>query len=171
MEPIVFRGELRKPIRGNQSVTLVFYPHGSLALARDKVEQEWKIYGGDSRLLDAFLSRWESEDVVPLFVSEGTWKQKVSAIRNSYYLSTVFREVLTSDQTTLVIYGWGFGEQDLHILDQIKRSGIKHVAVSVYEKSQSACNHAAQVIAQKLGADVEVEFFDSASEGCWIQAA
>lgn len=86
----------------------------------------------------------------------------MSAIRNSYYLSTVFREVLTSDQTTLVIYGWGFGEQDLHILDQIKRSGIKHVAVSVYEKSQSACNHAAQVIAQKLGADVEVEFFDSA---------
>jgi len=160
--------ELREPIRGDQSVTLVFYPHGILTLSRDKAEEERKIHGGDARLLDAILSRWESEEVVPLFVSEGTWKQKVSAIRNSYYLSTVYREVLTSDHPTLTIYGWGLGEQDVHILDRMKGAGIKSVAISVYQNRQADCNHALEVIADKLGADVEVEFFGSGSEGCWI---
>ena len=162
--------DLRKPIRGAESVTLVFYPHGSLVLSRDNVEQERKIHGGETRLLDAILARWETEEVVPLFVSEGTWKQKVSAIRNSYYLSTVYREVLTSEHPTLTVYGWGLAEQDMHILDRMSGSGIKSVAVSVYQNRQADCNHAAQVIADKLGADVEVEFFDSRSEGCWIQA-
>jgi hypothetical protein len=160
--------ELRTPIRGNQSVTLVFYPHGNLALARDKSEQESKIFGGDGRLLDAILARWESEDFVPLFVSEGTWHQKVSAIRTSYYLSTVYREVLTSDQSTLVIYGWALGDHDVHILNQIKRAKVERVAISVYEHSQSFCNHAEYLVREKLGAGVEVEFFDSASDGCWI---
>jgi len=162
--------ELRKPIRGADAVTLVFYPHGSLVLSRDKLEQERKVHGGETRLLDAILARWESEDVVPLFVSEGTWQQKVSAIRNSYYLSTVYREVLTSEHPTLTIYGWGLGEQDVHILDRMKGSGIERVAISVYQNRQADCSHAAQVIAEKLGRDVEVEFFDSGSHGCWMHA-
>lgn len=162
--------EFRTPIRGADAVTLVFYPHGSLVLGRDKVEQERKIRGGESRLLDAILSRWETEEVVPLFVSEGTWKQKVSAIRSSYYLSTVYREVLASEQPTVTIYGWGMGEQDMHILDRMKGAGIKSVAVSVYQNRQGDCNHAAHVIAEKLGKNVEVEFFDSGSHGCWIHS-
>lgn len=160
--------ELRTPIRGADAVTLVFYPHGSLVLSRDKVEQERKIRGGDTRLLDAILSQWETEEVVPLFVSEGTWQQKVSAIRSSYYCSTVYREVLASEHRTLTIFGWGLGEQDMHILDRMKGAGVASVAVSVYQKRQADCNHAAHVIAEKLGGGVEVEFFDSGSRDCWI---
>lgn len=163
--------DLRTPIRGDDAVTLVFYPHGSLVLSRDKVETERKIHGGDARLLDTILTQWESAEVVPLFVSEGTWQQKVSAIRSSYYLSTVYREVLASEHPTLTIFGWGLGEQDMHILDRMKGAGVKSVAVSVYQNRQADCNDAAHVIAERLGRDVEVEFFDSGSQDCWINTA
>ena len=121
--------DLRTPIRGDDAVMLVFYPHGSLAFSRDKVEQERKIHGGDARLLATILAEWETAEVVPLFVSEGTWQQKVSAIRSSYYLSTVYREVVASEHPTLTIFGWGLGAQDMHILERMRGAGVTSVAV------------------------------------------
>lgn len=160
--------ELSEPIGDQTSVSLVFYPHGSLVLKRNKVEEERKIHGGDARLLDAILDRWQDEKAVPLFVSEGTKEQKVRSIRSSYYLSTVYREVLASGHPTLALYGWGLGEQDIHILERMKGSGIRSVAVSVYQNREADCTRAAQIIADTLGAGVEVEFFDSSSPACWI---
>lgn len=92
----------RAPYR-ERTNTLVFYPHGSLALCRTVVEQEFKIHNAGEGLLEAILAEWRSERVVPLFVSEGTMLQKVSSIQNSYYLSTVYREVLTPRVTILVV--------------------------------------------------------------------
>jgi hypothetical protein len=106
-----------------------------------------------------------------LFVSEGTWPQKVASIQNSYYLSTVYREVLKSQRDTLVVYGWGFAEQDIHLLQRMKDTGINRVAVSVFRGDQAYCNRVFQTIRDELGAHVEVEFFDSESPGCWIHPA
>ncbi|ELL7787628.1 DUF4917 family protein [Cronobacter sakazakii] len=147
--------------------TLVFYPHGSLALCRNVVEQEFKIHNAGEGLLEAILEQWCSEQVVPLFVSEGTMQQKVSSIQNSYYLSTVYREVLTSQRSTLTLLGWGLGEHDRHILKRMRGTGIQRVAVSVYRGNQVYCNYAYQVIQDDLG-PIPVDFFDSESPGCWI---
>ena len=157
----------RQPIRGDRSTSLVFYPHGSLVLCRNLVEQERKIHNLQGGLLEAVLQRWQDGEVVPLFVSEGTWPQKVASIQNSYYLSTVYREVLKSQRDTLVVYGWGFAEQDIHLLQRMKDTGINRVAVSVFGRDQAYCNRAFQMIHDILGAHVEVEFFDSESPGCW----
>lgn len=147
--------------------TLVFYPHGSLALCRNVVEQESKIHSAGAGLLDAILQEWCSERVVPLFVSEGTMQQKMSSIQNSYYLSTVYREVLASTRVTLTLYGWGLGEHDRHLLKRMQGTGIQRVAVSVFRDDQAYCNYAYQVIQNDLG-PVLVDFFDSESPGCWI---
>lgn len=144
--------------------TLVFYPHGSLALCRNAVEQELKIHNAGAGLLEEILNVWRSEQYVPLFVSEGTMQQKVSSIQNSYYLSTVYREVLTSQRLTLTIYGWGLGEHDRYLLKRMRGSGIQRVAVSVFRGDQGYCNYAYQVIQDDLGA-VHVDFFDSGSLG------
>jgi hypothetical protein len=151
--------------------TLVFYPHGSLALCRDAVEQEFKIHNSNSEagLLEAILQEWCRERVVPLFVSEGTMQQKVSSIQNSYYLSTVYREVLTSQRDTLTLYGWGLGEHDRHLLKRMRGTGIQRVAVSVFRGDQGYCNYAYQVVQDDLG-PVPVDFFDSESSGCWIHS-
>ena len=157
---------------GNQSSTLVFYPHGNLILVRDMVEAESKIAVGSGDLLNSVLNTWLSENYVPLFVSEGTSEQKVKTIRNSNYLSTVYREVLPTLPSKLVIYGWGFGEHDLHILRQIKLANVKTVAISLYMRSsmdvpQDFIINAYKVVREELGPEVEVIFFDSKSPGCW----
>ncbi|ENT27999.1 hypothetical protein C037_02106 [Brucella suis 63/198] len=158
----------RQPIRGERSTSLVFYPHGSLVLCRNLVEQERKIHNLQDGLLEAVLQCWQDGQVVPLFVSEGTWSQKITSIQNSYYLSTVYREVLKSQRDTLVVYGWGFAEQDIHLLQRMNGTGINRVAVSVFRGDQAYCNRVFQIIHDVLGAHVEVEFFNSESPGCWI---
>ncbi|MBV6690055.1 DUF4917 family protein [Xanthomonas euvesicatoria pv. physalidis] len=157
---------LRTPIGQQRSTTLLFYPHGNLALCRDRVEQEFKMYRNDADLLQSILTYWRSEQVVPLFVSEGISEKKVTAIKNSYYLSTVYREVLACQRETLVIYGWGLGEQDIHLLRRMRDTGIRRVAVSVYGGDHNYCNRVFPIIQDALGA-VRVEFFDSQSVGCW----
>jgi len=159
----------RMPIYGERSTTLVVYPHGNLALSRNRGEQEIKLHAQNSEgLLQTILSEWRSEQCVPLFVSEGTWSQKIESIKNSYYLSTVYREVLKEQRETLVVYGWGFSEQDLHILQRIRGTGINRIAVSVFREDQAYCNRVSQIVWDNLGPYITIEFFDSESPGCWI---
>jgi hypothetical protein len=152
-----------------QANTLVFYPHGSLALSRDAKGQECKIHGRKEGglLLDVILYSWEDKNLIPLFVSEGTSQQKITSIHNSHYLSTVYHEVLASKQTTLTIFGWSIGEHDQHLLKQMSKAGIRRVAVSVFRKDQDYCNHAFRTIQSYLGV-VDIDFFDSESPGCWV---
>lgn len=158
---------LREPIYGNISTTLAFYPHGSLVLCRNNVESEFKAIGNGSGLLEAILEAWKSEQVVPLFVSEGTSEQKINSIRSSSYLNTVYREVLTTLEPSLVIYGWGLLEQDIYILERIALSQVKSVAVSVYGNDQAYCNRVSNTIQQILGSQVQIHFFHSDSSGVW----
>ncbi|ENM5919933.1 DUF4917 family protein [Vibrio mimicus] len=156
----------------DKRTTLVFYPHGNLSLARDVVEQEVKLntkIGSD--LLKTILTKWESGKYIPLFVSEGMSKQKINAIQNSYYLNTIYREVFPSLQGSLVIYGWGLGEHDIHIVERLKKSKVKRVAVSVFGNDQGYCRRVYEILHEALGEDLKVEFFKSSSKGCWNNAA
>lgn len=154
--------------------TLVFYPHGSLALCRNSIEQEFKIHAAGGSLLEAILDEWKTERVVPLFVSEGVAAQKVTSIQSSYYLSTVYREVLASERRAMTLFGWGIGEHDRHLLRRMRGTGIERVAISVYGDDQGYCNHAYQAIQDDLTlgrntAPILVDFFDCQSPGCWIR--
>ena len=87
---------LRRPYGHAAGATLVFYPHGSLSVARDYIGEETKIAVAAGDLLATITHRWSSGRYVPVFVSEGTSKQKVAAIRRSQYLTNVYEEVLPS---------------------------------------------------------------------------
>lgn len=156
----------------DRDITLVFYPHGSLVLARNILEQETKLeaYAGND-LLRSILNYWQSDNYIPLFVSEGTSSQKISAIQNSHYLNTVYREVIPQIGDNLTIFGWGFGEHDIHILRRIKNSRVRRVAVSVYNNDQTYCTRVTQMIYDNVGYNIEVVFFDCESNGCWNQPA
>ena len=158
----------QEPIGQQKKCTLVFYPHGNLVLARDKIENERKISANGQGLLEQILAKWENGSYVPLFVSEGTSKQKLKSIQSSYYLNTVYREVLTNLPDNLVIFGWGLGEHDLHILNRIAKSGIQRVAVSVFNNDQAYCTRVKQIISDAFGDDCQLVFFDCESEDCWI---
>lgn len=155
----------------DRAITLVFYPHGSLIFCRNAVERESKVNAQGVGLLGSILDLWQHEQVIPLFVSEGTAFQKISAIQNSYYLSTVYREVFPTPKTDLTIYGWGLGEHDIHLLRKMTNTGIQRVAISVYGNDQAYCNRSYQIVRDTLGPHIHVDFFDCDSHGCWNHGA
>ena len=166
--PATFRDDwesLREPF-GAERATLVFYPHGNLILTRTPEGSEVKLAGGDERLLDVILQRWEGRGAIPLFVCEGTAEHKKSAIESSSYLQRVYREVMPSLEESLVIYGWNLSIQDQHILNQLQRSNVSRVAVSVRNNDAAYVQRVEETL-RGIGIR-EIYFFDSASEGCWI---
>src|ERR1044071_4899904 len=72
-----------------------------------------------SRLLDRVIAQWETGQWSPLFVSEGTNEQKLTAIRRSHYLNTVYAEVLPALGQNIVVYGWSMSAHDQHLVDAI----------------------------------------------------
>ena len=165
---------LRRPYGHAAGATLVFYPHGSLSVARDYIGDETKIAastGATGDLLEAITRKWSSGHYVPVFVSEGTSKEKVAAIRRSHYLTNVYKEVLPTLGENLAVYGWSFDERDQHLLAAIATSPPKRMAVSVFtgqsEPDQQAFCHQVLKAVGQFFPETVVTFFDSKSPGCW----
>lgn len=163
---------LRKPYNTDDA-TLVFYPHGSLLVARDYLGQEKKIVDRNDDLLKTITEQWSSEKYVPVFVSEGTGEEKLASIYRSHYLTNVYEQVLPKLGENLVVYGWNFGDRDKHVLDAIFKSKKqpKQMAVSVFtgqseEDQQAFCNRVLQAVPSHLSTK-DVIFFDAQSPGCW----
>lgn len=162
--------EPQPPAKG---VTLVFYPHGSLFLVTDIDGNEKKLSRyEDEFLLETILAKWREKDYIPLFVSEGNTIAKLHAIRRSNYLKTVYDSVLRRITGSLVIYGWSASEQDEHIFDGIDHRYITDIAVSVHTENpdwESYCDRIENRIALTHNLrNVNLYFFDSKCEGCWI---
>ena len=168
---------LKKPYTGNNSATLVFYPHGNLILHRTK-SREGKIQGHKASytsILETIADFWEKNNSLPLFVSEGTYQEKLEVISSSNYLSYVIHEELPNGGDSLVIYGWGIGKQDTHILEQIARGTYQQIAVSVYKgnKEDEQINREVEEIVQRIISTAKnidednIKFFDAQSAGCW----
>ena len=164
-------GYLRRPLPPATGATLVFYPHGSLSVARDYIGDETKIAVAAGDLLETITHRWSSGHYVPVFVSEGTSKEKVASIRRSHYLTNVYEEVLPELGENLVVYGWSFDERDQHVLNAISANPPKRMAVSVFtgqpDGDQQAFCHQVLKAAGRSLPDTVLTFFDSRSPGCW----
>lgn len=164
--------DLRNPIRKEKEVTLSLYQHGNLFIFRDAKNTETKVQRGDFEgLLEVITSQWE-DNKIPLFVAEGTGTKKLESIKSSSYLSTIFYEVLPdliTQKANLVIYGWSLGKQESHLVKQIfknKQSG--KVAISIFQNNQEECHRIYRLIKnEKVAPNIEIEFFDSQSSGCW----
>ena len=164
--------DLRNPIRKEKEVTLSLYQHGNLSIFRDAKNTETKVQRGDFEdLLEVITSQWE-DNKIPLFVAEGTGTKKLESIKSSSYLSTIFYEVLPdliTQKANLVIYGWSLGKQESHLVKQIfknKQSG--KVAISIFQNNQEECHRIYRLIKnEKVAPNIEIEFFDSQSSGCW----
>ncbi len=164
----------RHPAKG---ATMVFYPHGSLFLATDFSGDAVKLSRSDEDcLLETISSKWGQgdriKDYMPLFISEGDPKEKLSRIMRSNYLDTVYDSELSRLDESLVIYGWSFDKRDRHIMDALAQGSLKEIAISVHKGStdrQSWCDEVEQKIRKKSGlSQCEIYFFDAESNGCWI---
>lgn len=166
--------DLRRPYGGAKGATLVFFAHGSLILATGPNGIESKVVVGASSpsLSSAIGAQWALAGARPLFISEGDSAAKLQAIRRSHYLSLVYDDVLSDfGKKNVVAYGLSFHDRDAHILAPLAKNPPARLAVAVYTANPVAANvfchhvHAATADLQQRG--TVVEFFDSASPGCW----
>lgn len=165
--PVEFKNDWQKlqTPRKAKGTTLCLYPHGNLILRREGFSGERKIQAGNNNLLESILEKWELDDLAPAFVCEGTKEHKQDAISSCNYFERVFYEVLPALKDTLVVYGWDFGDQDEHIIEQIAKSKVKKVAVAIHDDNQVLCGNVERKLVD-LNLD-ELIFFDSQSAGCW----
>ena len=164
--------DLREPNGINSKATLLFYPHGNLFIYQTKAtKEEKKIEASADLLLSKITDMWRKNGN-PVFICEGSSESKLSSISASKYLTHVFQKELPRHSDSLTIYGWGMGEQDVHIMEQLKAAKYKRVAVSIFtgDKSERSLADEIRGIKQKL-CDVvppdKLVFFDSTSSGCW----
>ncbi|MGK0269831.1 MAG: hypothetical protein ACI88H_000464 [Cocleimonas sp.] len=153
---------------GADGATLYFYPHGNLVLKRYGFSSAKKIIAGSEKnLLESILSKWEEQDLAPVFVCEGTKELKENSIASCDYLEKIYYEVMPNLESTLVIFGWGIWEQDEHLLKQISKAKPTKVAVSVYQNDQTYMGRVHKQLSD-IGV-TDIVFFDSESSGVWNQ--
>ena len=173
----VFREDwrgLRSPY-GASGATLVFYPHGNLILASGLSGEAIKVSVSHDfvNLLDTVVQVWESGKYFPLFVSEGSTKQKTDAINRDHYLQTVLHDVVPSLQGTVVVYGWSLSENDQHVLRRLLSPSTTRIAVSIWTGDKDEGDLEAEIeektkLIQSINKNLAIDFFDSQSAGSWI---
>ncbi len=151
--------------------TLYFYPHGALHLVSDR-SAERKLRADGERLLDAVTDAWSVDNVLPLFVSEGSNQAKLRAIRRSEYLSRVYNEILPNSVRSLAVYGWSLSREDRHLLKKIGNGRCERIAVSVHLPTVPNADVEGYMwekrnLLRGYGIN-DVVFYDAQSEGCWI---
>jgi Domain of unknown function (DUF4917) len=146
--------------------TGLLYLHGGLHLWQDSESDQtgkWTTTKGSGvtllKSLETKVSAIASRR--PLFVSEGTSKEKMAVIRRSDYLSYAL-QTLSDNRSNTVIFGASFGAQDKHITDAIASGPKRHVAISIRPGTQEQ-NDAAMDNYRAILRRHQLHFFDSTS--------
>jgi len=104
----------------NKSQQNVFYVHGALPLFDTGTEVEKEQYDSNGYLLENINARIEAQHY-PVFVTAGSGDDKVAQIRANPYLADCYEHLCNIDGS-VVTFGFGFGDSDLHIIEALNRA-------------------------------------------------
>ncbi len=150
----------------------MWFLHGALHVFDSGTEIQkytWKRTG--IRLIEQTRNAL-SKDFFPLFVAEGTSREKLERIRHSDYLAKAYRS-FQEIQYCLFVYGHSFAANDDHYLRLIERGKLSHLFVGLHGDPASPGNKQiirraqAMASARNTRRPLRVEFFDSASARVW----
>ena len=110
--------------------TRIFYLHGALHIYRNS--RTGRTYKFKNRGPSSLLNISE----IPLFITEGSSTDKLNAIRNSDYLLFAYNHFL-HHSAPLVVFGHSLSETDQHLIDAIRKSGSKRIAISIRKSNSS----------------------------------
>ena len=118
--------------------------------------------GGESEELVAMISDIVAEGIMPLFVNEGKYKEKLETIERSNYLSFCY-EALEQSTNKLVIFSSSLSEQDAHIANAINyKKNKRELAISIHigNKSKDELEEEIKHLKGKFKSH-KIYFFDS----------
>lgn len=113
-----------------------------------------------------------SRDFFPLFVAEGTSKEKLERIRHSDYLAKAYRS-FQSIQHSLFIHGHSLASNDEHFLKLIERGKLAHIFVGLHGCPDLLGNKQVIRRAQQMSDNrgprrpLRIDFYDSATANVW----
>lgn len=147
----------------------IFYLHGALHLFDTGVEIEKEIYDSGHYLLDKIKGRIARQDY-PIFVAAGNGRDKMTHITHNKYLQHGF-DSFSQIAGSLVVFGFGFGESDTHIIDSINRAaeygrktGRRLWSVYIGVNSQDGLDRMERI---KDKFKMKVNFYNSHTAGVW----
>lgn len=147
----------------------VHYLHGGLHLWQDVggANGKWTRGGGkgakEVKLLDLVGQYTPDSQRRPLFVSEGSAREKEATIKASPYLSFCL-DRLREDDKPLVVFGHALSEQDAHIYRAVRAGGSHAIAVGIHSsEGPDRVTEARARVRRVLGENGKrnVYFFDS----------
>jgi Domain of unknown function (DUF4917) len=113
-----------------------------------------------------------SRDFFPLFVAEGSSKEKLERIRHSDYLAKAYRSFQVI-QHCLFVYGHSLAANDEHYLRLIEKGKLAHLFIGLYGDPASDRNRQiverakAMCLARGRRRELRVDFYDSESAQVW----
>lgn len=155
----------------------LFHMHGALHLYTVDGEVRKHRYQHTRRPLIEVICEGIENSEYPLFVAEGTARQKMKHIRSNMYLSLCFQEFVRSTHD-LVCFGMSFDESDNHLADAIaKNREVSRLFVSIYGDFGSQANLKTRAAIRRIQdnrceylkgrGSLEVHFFASDSADVW----
>jgi Domain of unknown function (DUF4917) len=141
------------------SPTVILYLHGGLHLYRTLLGETLKRQSTNSQNLLDLFGRPMEEDAVPLFIAEGTSKDKLRSIYHSDYLTFAYT-LLVHHKGPLCIFIHSLGDSDQHIIEAIKKAQIPILAFSIKADSEDEVISKKAALIHKLPG-VTIKFFDA----------
>lgn len=141
----------------------IYYLHGAVHLKTDLIGRSMK----SSVMLDSvndFYSDIKFGEF-PLFISEGNSDIKRQKIEENSYLRFCYENLMCLDGY-LVVFGHALsGEYDKHIIEAIKTSSVKSVAISVFSglNDTQKMSFVARINEEFDGSNKNILFYESSS--------
>lgn len=152
----------------DEAVQDVFFLHGGLHLYDTRFEIKKLAHKGNGDSIVDQVRDNLANGSFPLFVAEPTAEKKKSRIEHNPYLSYGFR-ALADLSCPLVVFGHAVNENDKHIFDQIQRSDVTKVFISLFGDENSPANARTKANAQAYLAKKGrvIDFFAAESTQVW----
>jgi hypothetical protein len=161
-------GRFRGPFREDAHCS-VYNLHGGLHLFADGDGDIIKAVHTRDGVIATITETIERKKRLPVYVAEGTSRQKMQKIESIAYLRHCYAK-LRDNAATVFVYGHSADENDAHVYRAIFESGAKHVYFGIHkpddEKLKTLDGQMAKY--QKTwGNDTSYDFYDSESAKVW----
>lgn len=150
----------------------IHYLHGALHIFDAGAEtQKYTWVNTGVRLIEQIRNALARE-IYPIFVAEGSSREKVQRIKHSEFLAKAYRS-FQSIGGCVFIYGHSLAENDEHFLRVLERGRVQHVFIGVYgdpskPSAQAVIRRGLKMAAARTGKQkLEVTFFDAKSARVW----